>query len=106
MHDDPPTPRRPTYEELAARVEQLERRVAEQAAVEAERSSEQQLRTIFEDSPMSMAIVAADGTIEYINRRSVETFGFVHAEVPTMERWSELAYPDEDYRAAVTARWT
>ncbi len=67
--------------------------------------SEARLKTLIEYSPISMAIVCMDGTIEYINRRSIETFGYLPEEIPTMDRWFLYAYPDETYRAAVIAQW-
>ena len=74
-------------------------------AEEALRSSEQQLRAILEQSPLSMAVVAMDGTIEYLNRRAVETFGYPHEDIPVMDRWWEQAYPDPSYRAEVLGLW-
>jgi PAS domain S-box-containing protein len=62
-------------------------------------------RKVIERAPMSMAIVGMDGTIEYINQKAVETFGYLHADIPTMARWWEQAYPDAQYRAQVVARW-
>ncbi len=70
------------------------------------RESEERLRTLIEISPLSMAIVRMDGTIEYINRRAIETFGYLPEEIPTMDRWYLYAYPEETYRADVIARWT
>ncbi|MHB8836370.1 MAG: PAS domain-containing hybrid sensor histidine kinase/response regulator [Candidatus Methylomirabilia bacterium] len=78
-----------------------ERKTAEQTRQE----GEELLRTLFEHSPISMAIVGLDGKIEHINRRAVETFGFLPEEIPTMDRWWHLAYPDEAYRAQVIAQW-
>jgi len=63
--------------------------------------SEDRLSRIIEQSPMSMAIVSMEGVIEYINRKSIATFGYSHEEIPTMERWWALAYPDAAYRAEV-----
>lgn len=63
------------------------------------------LRKIIDRAPMSMAIVSMDGAIEYINRKAEETFGYPHAEIPNMDRWWVLAYPDEAYRREVIARW-
>ncbi|MDD2899137.1 MAG: PAS domain S-box protein [Desulfuromonadaceae bacterium] len=63
------------------------------------------LAEIIELSPISMAIVSIDGTIEQINRRAIETFGYVLDDIPTMERWWVQAYPDESYRTEVLARW-
>lgn len=69
------------------------------------RESEERFRRILEQSPMSMAIVSLEGVIEYINKKAVETFGYSHADIPNMDCWWKLAYPDEDYRAKVVARW-
>ena len=78
-----------------------ERRAAEEAL----RRSEEQLRAILEQSPISMAIVRMDGTIEYINRRATQTFGWEHVDLPDMDRWWALAYPDAAYRAEVVEQW-
>jgi len=69
-------------------------------------TSEERFRTIIEQSPISMAIVDLDGTIEYINRRAIETFGYLPTDIPTMDRWWVLAYPDAAYRDEVIAQWT
>ncbi len=63
------------------------------------------LAEIIELSPISMAIVSMDGTIEQINRRAIETFGYPPEDIPNMERWWAQAYPDEAYRAEVIAQW-
>ncbi|WP_041972794.1 response regulator [Geobacter sp. OR-1] len=63
------------------------------------------LAEIIELSPISMAIVSIDGTIEQINRRAIETFGYLPDDIPNMERWWIQAYPDESYRAEVIAQW-
>ena len=96
----------PTYDELLARVARLEQGAAEAAsAVEASRRSALQLLALIERSPMSMAIVSMDRTIDYINQRTIDTFGYLHDEIPTMDEWSARAYPDDAYRAEVSATW-
>lgn len=69
------------------------------------RESEERLRKIIQLGPISMAIVAMDGTIEYINQRAVETFGYLPEDIPDMDSWWVLAYPDETYRKEVVAQW-
>lgn len=69
------------------------------------RESEDRLRRIFEQSPMAMAIVGMDGTIEQINQKATETFGYLPEDIPTMDRWWVLAYPNEAYRNEVQAIW-
>lgn len=83
------------FEDISARVD----------AEAALRASEATLRKIVDNAPMAMAIVAIDGTIEYINNKAVEVFGYPHSDIPTMERWWLLAYPDEAYRNRVVPNW-
>ncbi len=75
-------------------------------ALEALRQSESRLRAILERSPISMALVAMDGTIEYLNRKAVETFGYRPEDIPDMDRWWVLACPDDLYRQEVAATWS
>lgn len=52
-----------------------------------------------------MAIVDMDGTIEYINPKATETFGYLPEDIPNMERWFAQAYPDAAYRQEVITVW-
>ena len=76
------------------------------AAEQALRDSEARFRRIIEQSPISMAIVNLDGTIEFINRKALDTFGYQPRDIPDMDAWWAKAYPDEIYRALVMAQWT
>lgn len=72
---------------------------------EAMRENDLLLQRIIELSPVSMAIVGMDGTIEYINRKAIETFGYSPEDIPTMEEWWDKAYPDKAYRKKSIAQW-
>ena len=52
-----------------------------------------------------MALVAMDGTIEYINACAVATFGYQPEDIPHMNDWWLKAYPDAVCRDQVVARW-
>jgi len=69
------------------------------------RENEARFSRIIEQSPISMAIVGLDGTIEFVNRKAIETFGYPLTEIPDMQTWWQKAYPDPAYRSAVTAQW-
>lgn len=69
------------------------------------RENQYLLTEIIELSPISMAIVSMDGTIERINRQAIETFGYLPDDIPDMDRWWVQAYPDETYRAEVIAQF-
>ena|GEM_PF-537445 len=67
--------------------------------------SENLLRNIIETANIAMAIVSFDGTIEYINNQAVKTFGYEHEDIPTMDKWWVLAYPEENYRKQVVDQY-
>lgn len=67
--------------------------------------SEERLKMIIEQSPISMAVVAMDGTIEYMNNCAVTTFGYQLEDIPHMNDWWLQAYPDEVYRDQVKTLW-
>ncbi|MEI6437364.1 MAG: PAS domain S-box protein [Candidatus Omnitrophota bacterium] len=69
------------------------------------RDSEARFRDIITHAPISMAIVSMDGTIEFINQKAIDVFGYLPEDIPTMERWWALAYPDEAYRREVSVDW-
>jgi len=75
-------------------------------AEEALQASRDQFRKLVENAPLSMALVSPNGVIEYINRKAIETFGYSPQDIPNMDRWWALAYPDEAYRAEAVAQWT
>lgn len=78
-----------------------ERKLAEEAL----RESREQFRKLIENSPLSMALVDSDGVIEYINVKAIETFGYLPQDIPNMEYWWVLAYPEKTYREEVIAQW-
>ena len=75
-------------------------------AEEALKESEERFRKIVEQASIAMAVVGMDGGIEFINRKAVTVFGYLHKDIPTMDRWWVQAYPDEVYRKEVVADWT
>jgi len=95
-----------SYKGRKARVAVLTDITARKQAETALRKSEDTLRQILEQSPISMAIISLDGTVEYINKKAISTFGYLHEEIPTLERWWAQAYPDPAYRAEAAAAWT
>lgn len=41
----------------------------------------------------------------YLNEKFLEEIGYSYDEIPTIDKWYEHAYPDEDYRKNVIASW-
>jgi PAS domain S-box-containing protein len=69
------------------------------------RSSEERFRKFFENAPLPLAFATHDGQISTRNRRHRELFAHGETEMPTLEDWWSVAYPDADYRASVRATW-
>ena len=74
-------------------------------AEEALRTSEGRLRQVLDASPVPLSVDDMKGTIEYLNAKFVEKFGYSHAEIPTSAAWFSRAYPDPQYRRQVAEEW-
>ncbi|HXE97625.1 MAG TPA: ATP-binding protein [Dongiaceae bacterium] len=68
-------------------------------------ASEEELRSLMELMPVGVAWDDNNGAIKYLNRNFVERFGYVLAEIPTVEEWFLKAYPNPDYRQEVVSLW-
>ena len=70
------------------------------------RESEEKFRTLADTSPLAIYMCSGiEQTAEYVNPTFVKLFGYTIDEVPTVEKWWPLAYPDEDYRNLITNEW-
>jgi|GEM_PF-1365219 len=67
------------------------------------RDSEARFRGLFEAAPMPLAFVHADNRIGDLNRCFLDTFGYGRDELPDMDAWWGLAYPDPAYREQMRA---
>jgi PAS domain S-box-containing protein len=68
--------------------------------------SESRFRLLMDEAPVPMCFVTSDGSMQYINQRFIETFGYSQEDVPTLNEWWQLAYPDTEYRAWVLSTWS
>ncbi|GLH74045.1 hypothetical protein GETHLI_25470 [Geothrix limicola] len=57
-------------------------------------------------APIPVGVCTAAGKIEFINPRFEALFGYTQADIPDLDHWWKLAYPDPDYRAQVLKSWT
>lgn len=68
--------------------------------------SEMIFKTMVELSPV--AIYMSEGLEEnglYINPKFVELFGYTIDEIPSIDKWWPLAYPDPEYRKWISEKW-
>ena len=61
---------------------------------------------LFMDIPIGLCHVSSKGEILSFNQRFKELFGYEKEDIPTLDEWWVLAYPDEEYRKWVFQRWS
>ena len=72
---------------------------------EALQASEKKFRQLVQKNPVPLCILQNSGVIDYISEQFTDFFGYTLEEIPTIETWWLLAYPDENYRRRVVEDW-
>jgi PAS domain S-box-containing protein len=81
------------------------RDITERKAIEAEvRESRDQLQKIVDNSPIAMSLADRQRNIIYNNNKFIELFGYGVDDMPTIDDWRRLAYPDKEYRESLSIR--
>ncbi len=60
---------------------------------------------MFQDSPLPLALIRADGEFVDLNARFIEVFGYTLEDIRNVDNWMLLAYPDPAYRAELSQKW-
>ncbi len=74
-------------------------------AEEALQKNEEMLRQIINTSPIPMVLHDEKEKVVYVNKKFTETFGYTIEDIPTINEWWALAYPNDKYREFVKKRW-
>jgi|GEM_PF-1444256 len=69
------------------------------------RTSERRFREAIHFLPIPIGIADRQGRILVHNRMFTEVFGYTLEDIPTVDDWLKLAYPDEPYRQQVMSTW-
>ena len=68
--------------------------------------NETQIKQLIDASPVAMVISAGEEEqVLSINDKFIELFGYTMDDVPNVEHWWTLAYPDERYRDSIKTQW-
>ena len=91
------------YDEDKTQAELIEEVQALRREVTALRTSEQQLRAIFEKAPVGISHTAIDGSLRYVNQKFCEIVGYSQAELREMS-YEDLTYPEDHAADAAATR--
>lgn len=72
---------------------------------EALQASEKKFRQLVKKNPVPLWLLHHSGVVDYISDQFTDTFGYTLEDVPTLETWWSLAYPDENYRRQIVEDW-
>jgi diguanylate cyclase (GGDEF)-like protein/PAS domain S-box-containing protein len=67
--------------------------------------NESKLRSIIDAAPVPFAFNDDQGNITYLNNAFVQVTGYTRDDIPTLDDWWPLAYPDPQYRQWVAESW-
>ena len=67
--------------------------------------NEQQMRVMLSDMPIGVALIDENGKIFFRNRYLIELLGYTDIDVPDLNAWWPVAYPDPVYRSEVQEAW-
>jgi len=75
-------------------------------AAEDLRQSENRFRIMVETIPLAIRLTAGEEqTTEFVNPAFVRLFGYTRDDIPDIDRWWLLAYPDAAYRREIVEVW-
>ncbi len=90
----------------SARMIGLNRDITEQKLIEESlQNSKNRLIKILQNSPIASCIAKFDHSVIFYNTQFTNLFGYTINDIPNLEQWWLLAYPDEDYREAIKEEW-
>ena len=75
------------------------------AQIARRKQNEQVLKHIIDFSPVPMVLYNENKNDYFYNKKFTETFGYTIEDVPGINEWWTLAYPDVKYRESVKKRW-
>ncbi len=67
--------------------------------------SEERFRRLLEYAPVPMAMINHDGAIDFINQKTVSTFGYRRQDIPNLDKFWFRVCPDADDRRQSIGRW-
>jgi len=90
-------------QDLSLGITSLRHHHESEQAKQALEKSERRFREIIEYSPVAIVITDADNHILKLNQKFTQLFGYTQADIPTLEDWNQLAFPQPQEQ--IMKRW-
>ena len=76
-------------------------------AGQALREREATIGSLVDKSPLAMLVASGpEQRVEIVNDKFIQLFGYTIEEMPDVAHWWPLAYPQEQYREEIKAKWS
>jgi PAS domain S-box-containing protein len=83
---------KPTYKELENEISMLRKGIFKN-------------KDVLDALPVGVVVYYENGEVYQYNKHFTKLFGYEHSDVPKVDDWFLLAYPDEEYRNNVSEQW-
>jgi PAS domain S-box-containing protein len=91
--------------DLGFALEVIEQQKEHQKVISELKYSEERFRMLADSAPAGIAIASYNGDILYLSPRFTEITGYTIDDIPTLDDWWPLAYPDAGYRKLMVEKW-
>ncbi|MGZ5007883.1 MAG: EAL domain-containing protein [Methylobacter sp.] len=91
------------FSEIAQRVTEA---LSSHISIKSLQESEEHFRLLIQKSPVAIGIANRQNGIDLLNDRFIQTFGYTRHDIPNLNAWWTLAYPDKSYRDRARHIWT
>jgi len=69
-------------------------------------AGDEHVKQLIDILPIAMVIASGiEERVEWVNDKFIELFGYTAEDMPDVEHWWHLAYPDETYRVEIKSQW-
>ena len=88
------------------KTQELSNEIAYRSRIETDlRQSDERFRKLFQNSPIPVAIHDLNGIIVSLNNSFIKTFGYQLEDIPNLDAWFSLAYPNGQHLSDVKFMW-
>lgn len=76
-----------------------------EVAINQVKKSKERFLRVLQKSPLAKCVTLKNNKVIHINDQFVQLFGYTIKDIPYLDNWWSLAYPNEEYKEEVIKRW-